>query len=61
MSSEVKLSGQLLVKKDSYNVFINLGALLIGVYIILGVGFLGTDAIHNAAHDVRHSFAFPCH
>lgn len=33
-----------------------LGSLFIGV-----VGFAQIDAIHNAAHDGRHSFAFPCH
>jgi len=25
------------------------------------VGFSHIDVIHNAAHDVRHSNAFPCH
>ncbi|MBV9151878.1 MAG: CbtB-domain containing protein, partial [Alphaproteobacteria bacterium] len=23
--------------------------------------FAGPTTIHNAAHDVRHAFAFPCH
>ena len=36
-------------------------ALLLGVFIILGTGFAHSDIIHNAAHDSRHSFAFPCH
>ena len=34
---------------------------LLGVVVLLGVGFLPMDAVHNAAHDARHSFAFPCH
>ena len=38
-----------------------LAAALLGVVIILGVGFLPTEAVHNAAHDTRHAFAFPCH
>ena len=37
------------------------GAFVLGVVVMLGVGFLPMDAVHNAAHDTRHSFAFPCH
>lgn len=36
-------------------------ALLLGSFLVLGTGFAHSDAIHNAAHDSRHSFAFPCH
>jgi len=36
-------------------------ALLLGVFILYGVGFAPVEAIHNAAHDGRHAFAFPCH
>ena len=36
-------------------------ALLLGVFLVLGVGFAGSEIIHNAAHDGRHSMAFPCH
>lgn len=35
--------------------------LLIGAFLIFGVGFVHSDVIHSAAHDSRHSFAFPCH
>ena len=38
-----------------------LTAILFGVFVIYGVGFAGPTTIHNAAHDVRHAFAFPCH
>jgi cobalt transporter subunit CbtB len=38
-----------------------LAAMLFGAFIVLGVGFAGPTTIHNAAHDVRHAFAFPCH
>jgi cobalt transporter subunit CbtB len=34
---------------------------LLGFFIIYGVGFSHIPAFHNAAHDLRHSFAFPCH
>ena len=36
-------------------------AFLFGTFLSIGVGFAGPDAIHNAAHDARHAFAFPCH
>lgn len=36
-------------------------ALLLGAFLVLGTGFAHSDAIHNAAHDARHAFAFPCH
>ncbi len=36
-------------------------ALVLGGLFIAVVGFAQVDAIHNAAHDGRHSFAFPCH
>ncbi|HEV2303004.1 MAG TPA: CbtB-domain containing protein [Stellaceae bacterium] len=36
-------------------------AILFGAFLVYGVGFAGSAAIHNAAHDVRHAFAFPCH
>lgn len=38
-----------------------LAAALLGLGIILMVGFLPMDFAHNAAHDTRHSVAFPCH
>jgi cobalt transporter subunit CbtB len=38
-----------------------LGALLLGVLLLYGVGFAHADLLHNAAHDGRHAFAFPCH
>ncbi|MDA0239127.1 MAG: CbtB-domain containing protein [Proteobacteria bacterium] len=38
-----------------------LSAILLGVFLVLGTGFAHSDTIHNAAHDSRHSFAFPCH
>lgn len=36
-------------------------AVLVGVVILYGVGFVQTSAVHNAAHDTRHSQGFPCH
>ena len=33
----------------------------LGLFIIGGAGLSHIEAIHNAAHDVRHSLGFPCH
>lgn len=36
-------------------------AMVLGLFVVGVVGFSHIDVIHNAAHDVRHSNAFPCH
>jgi cobalt transporter subunit CbtB len=36
-------------------------ALALGAIVVFGAGFAAPSALHNAAHDTRHSFAFPCH
>ncbi|EPJ46466.1 MAG: hypothetical protein OFPII_20390 [Osedax symbiont Rs1] len=36
-------------------------ALGIGVALVLFIGFAPMELVHNAAHDARHAFAFPCH
>ena len=33
----------------------------LGVALLWGVGFAQVPAVHNAAHDTRHSNGFPCH
>jgi cobalt transporter subunit CbtB len=35
--------------------------LMIGLGFVYFVGFAPLSAVHNAAHDTRHSAAFPCH
>jgi cobalt transporter subunit CbtB len=39
----------------------SLMAMMLGLFIVGMVGFSHIDVVHNAAHDVRHSNAFPCH
>jgi cobalt transporter subunit CbtB len=39
----------------------SLMAAALGLFIVGFVGFSNIDVVHNAAHDVRHSNAFPCH
>jgi cobalt transporter subunit CbtB len=36
-------------------------AVMLGAFLVFGSGFAPIQAIHNAAHDMRHGFAFPCH
>ena len=52
---------RLQVKSSTAMLGQTLGALAFGVVILFAVGFAPMDVAHNAAHDVRHSLAFPCH
>ena len=45
----------------SATVYAVTAALLIGTLLVAGVGFAGPEVMHNAAHDLRHGLAFPCH
>jgi cobalt transporter subunit CbtB len=36
-------------------------AALLGIGLIFVAGFAESSILHNAAHDGRHAFAFPCH
>ena len=36
-------------------------ALVIGSFMVFGVGLANSQALHDAAHDTRHSYGFPCH
>ena len=36
-------------------------AAFLGLFMVWGVGFSDISAVHNAAHDLRHSSGFPCH
>lgn len=38
-----------------------ISAFLLGAVILYAAGFVNTSAVHNAAHDMRHSQGFPCH
>lgn len=38
-----------------------LGAFTLGAVLVFLTGFSYSSAVHNAAHDTRHSLAFPCH
>jgi cobalt transporter subunit CbtB len=49
------------VTTDSGVVFQAVLAMALGLFIVGVVGFSHISAVHNAAHDVRHANAFPCH
>jgi cobalt transporter subunit CbtB len=36
-------------------------ASILGACLVYFAGFSHVEALHNAAHDTRHSAAFPCH
>ena len=36
-------------------------AALLGLCLIIGIGHVQSQTLHNAAHDVRHANGFPCH
>jgi cobalt transporter subunit CbtB len=36
-------------------------AILAGAFMIFFAGFAEANVLHNATHDTRHAFAFPCH
>jgi cobalt transporter subunit CbtB len=40
---------------------VGLTAALLGTFMLIGVGFANSEVVHNAAHDTRHAFTFPCH
>ncbi len=46
---------------QSQRLIVALGAILLGVGLVYFAGFSHIEAVHNAAHDTRHSAAFPCH
>jgi len=33
----------------------------VGIALLAGVGFAPAATLHDAAHDGRHGFTFPCH
>ena len=45
----------------SQRLILTLGSCLLGAALIYCAGFAHLEIAHNAAHDSRHSAAFPCH
>lgn len=36
-------------------------SLMLGAFLVYGVGLAHSDTLHDSAHDTRHSYGFPCH
>jgi cobalt transporter subunit CbtB len=36
-------------------------SLLLGAFLVWGAGLANSAALHDTAHDTRHSYGFPCH
>ncbi len=62
-----KMSQGTPIKQDLINVSAQakksqiLAAALLGITVLMAVGFAPIEVIHNATHDTRHSTGFPCH
>ncbi len=61
MNSKVKVATNNAVAVESGRIAPAILALLVGAFLVVGVGFAHSNTVHNAAHDARHAFAFPCH
>lgn len=61
MTTQVSSNHELQAKATTSVVAQTSAALLFGLLILFAVGFAPMGVAHNAAHDVRHSLAFPCH
>ncbi|MFZ3182634.1 MAG: CbtB-domain containing protein [Pseudomonas sp.] len=55
------ISANTLALSLSQRLILAIGSCLLGAALIFLAGFAPVDALHNAAHDTRHSAAFPCH
>lgn len=61
MSSRTLSSSDSVSLPLSKRLTIAVGSCLLGALLIFFAGFSHIEAMHNAAHDTRHSAAFPCH
>ena len=60
-SSTTEQSTATLASSRSATVLSAAVSLLLGTFVLFGVGFAQPELLHNAAHDARHAFTFPCH
>ena len=61
MTSRTLPSGTAVTLPLSHRLTLAVGSLLVGAALIYCAGFSHMERVHNAAHDTRHSAAFPCH
>lgn len=61
MQSAIIAPGNALPGTRSVTIAPALMAAVLGLFMVWGIGFSEASAVHNAAHDARHSAGFPCH
>ncbi|WP_044872659.1 CbtB domain-containing protein [Pseudomonas sp. LFM046] len=61
MSSRVLSQSAVSSSTLAQRLLLAIGAGLVGLSLVYFAGFSHIEAVHNAAHDTRHSSAFPCH
>jgi cobalt transporter subunit CbtB len=61
MTTQVSPNQQVHAKPAISSLAQNIAAFVFGVAVLFAIGFLPMEAAHNAAHDTRHTLAFPCH
>ncbi|KAB0546827.1 CbtB-domain containing protein [Pseudomonas argentinensis] len=61
MSSSVLSESTASALPLSQRILLAVGSCVLGAVLIFFAGFSHVEALHNAAHDTRHSAAFPCH
>lgn len=61
MSRSALASTSLSTRSLSQRLPLAVGSCLLGALLVYFAGFSHLEAVHNAAHDTRHSTAFPCH
>ena len=61
MSSSALSSSASVSLPLSQRLLVAVGSCLLGAALIFVAGFSHLEVVHNAAHDTRHSAAFPCH
>lgn len=61
MSSYIASNQQAVSTPVTSSLAQTIGALVFGAAVLFAVGFAPMEVAHNAAHDTRHTLAFPCH
>jgi cobalt transporter subunit CbtB len=61
MTRTLKTKATATLGVDASRVMASAFAIMLGLFIFFGAGFAPMAQLHNATHDVRHSFAMPCH
>lgn len=61
MSSSALSSSASVSLPLSQRLVLAVGSCMLGAALIFVAGFSHLEVVHNAAHDTRHSAAFPCH